>query len=224
MLSVRLIIISKVCIINLDPANDSLPYAADIDISELITLDDIMSTQELGPNGSLIYAMEYLERNLDWLIGRLSEFSGTFFMNLTLIDALDHYFIFDFPGQVELFTHTPSVKNIITSLCSLDYRLVAVHLCDAHHCTDPGKYISMCMLTLKAMINLEISFVGVLSKVDLIEGYGKLTFGLDFYTQVQDLGYLLESLNEGSHERFWKLNGAIVFLFFYFLYLLCMID
>lgn len=52
---------------NLDPANDVLPYQADIDISDLITISDVMDTLKLGPNGGLVYCMEYLEKNIDWL-------------------------------------------------------------------------------------------------------------------------------------------------------------
>lgn len=59
----------EVAVINLDPANDILPYKADIDISDLITLSDVMDSLKLGPNGGLIYCMEFLEKNLDWLKG-----------------------------------------------------------------------------------------------------------------------------------------------------------
>ena len=46
-----------------------------------------MENYKLGPNGSLVYCMEFLENNLDWLFGQVAKFS-------------DHYFIFDMPGQV----------------------------------------------------------------------------------------------------------------------------
>ena len=73
---------------------------ADVDISELIQLEDVMTAFKLGPNGGLIYCMEYLEKNFDWL--------------LTKLEALkDHYLILDCPGQVELYTHNDAVKNIV---------------------------------------------------------------------------------------------------------------
>lgn len=34
------------------------------------------------------------------------------------------------------------------------------------------------------MLHLELPHVNLLSKIDLIEQYGKLQFNLDFYTQV----------------------------------------
>jgi len=77
----------KVAIVNLDPANDTLPYTAAVDISELVTQSEVMDELHLGPNGGLIFCMEYIEKNLDWLKKRL--------------DGLpDHYILFDCPGQV----------------------------------------------------------------------------------------------------------------------------
>ncbi|KAL0171715.1 hypothetical protein M9458_032026, partial [Cirrhinus mrigala] len=76
----------KVVIVNLDPANEGLPYPCAVDISELVTLDDVMDGLKLGPNGGLIYSMEYLEANLDWLESKLKHHQGS-------------YFLFDCPGQ-----------------------------------------------------------------------------------------------------------------------------
>lgn len=53
-------------------------------------------------------------------------------------------------------------------------QLTAVHLVDAHLCSDPGKYISALLLSLSTMLHLELPHVNVLSKIDLIESYGKL--------------------------------------------------
>ncbi|GFY74255.1 GPN-loop GTPase QQT1 [Trichonephila inaurata madagascariensis] len=41
----------KVAIINLDPANDVLPYEASVDISHLITVKNVTQHIKLGPNG-----------------------------------------------------------------------------------------------------------------------------------------------------------------------------
>ena len=51
----------EVAIVNIDPANENMPYQAEIDVSELITLEDAMKDTKLGPNGGLMYCMEYLE-------------------------------------------------------------------------------------------------------------------------------------------------------------------
>lgn len=146
---------------NLDPANENIPYPCAINISDLITLEDTMNELSLGPNGGIMFCIEYLLKNMDWLTDKLKEIE-------------DHYVLFDFPGQVELFTHHSAVKDILHGLEKIEYRLVAVNMVDAHYCTDPAKYISVLLLALKTMIQLELPHVNVLSKVDLIESYGKL--------------------------------------------------
>jgi len=81
----------KVAIVNLDPANDDLPYECDIDISELITLQDAMEKLKLGPNGSLVYCMEFLEKNHEWLRKGLDKLRG-------------HYFLFDCSFELILWS------------------------------------------------------------------------------------------------------------------------
>lgn len=72
---------------NIDPANENMEYKATVDITELIKHDEVMNTYALGPNGALVYCMEFLEANTDWLIKKI-------------LDLKDHYIIIDCPGQV----------------------------------------------------------------------------------------------------------------------------
>ena len=41
----------KVAVINLDPANDALPYDCSVDLADLVSLEAVMETYNLGPNG-----------------------------------------------------------------------------------------------------------------------------------------------------------------------------
>ena len=41
----------KVAVVNLDPANDALPYECAIDVAELVSLEVVMQSMHLGPNG-----------------------------------------------------------------------------------------------------------------------------------------------------------------------------
>lgn len=84
-----------------------------------------MVHKHLGPNGALMYCMEYLEKNMDWLIDQILKLD-------------DHYFIFDCPGQVEIYTHHDSMKKVMLKLQDMNIRLCAVHLVDSHYCSDPG--------------------------------------------------------------------------------------
>lgn len=137
----------KVAVVNLDPANDSLPYTCSVDISELITLSDVMDLLHLGPNGGLVYCMEYLERNIDWLQQKLQ-----------LPDLNEHYLLFDCPGQVELYTHNNCIRRVFTRLSRDGYRLAAVHLADAHHCAEPSKFISVLLTSLTAMLQVTVYY------------------------------------------------------------------
>ena len=156
-----------------------------MDISNLITVADVMDSLSLGPNGGLIYCMEYLETNHSWLSSHIDKLST------------DTYLLFDCPGQVELYTHHKSVRNIIDHLThKFDYRLAAVHLVDSHYCTEPSKFISVLLTSLSTMLQIEMPHINILSKVDLMEQYGKLDFNIDFYTEVLDLHQLLDTLDE----------------------------
>lgn len=189
----------KVAVVNIDPANDEMIYTPSVDIADLITLEDVMDTYHLGPNGGLMYCMEFLEKNIDWLFERVNHFKG-------------HYFIFDCPGQVELYTHHHSVKNITEKLVSFGMHLCAINLVDSHYCSDPGKFISTLLMSMTTMLNIGLPHVNVLSKTDLTERYGKLLFHPSFYTEVLDLEYLLNALNDDpfASKKGLKLNKALV--------------
>jgi len=190
----------EVAVINLDPANEHLPYKCALDISDLITLSDVMDTLKLGPNGGLLYCMEYLEKNMDWLEKELKSIKKK-------------YLLFDFPGQVELYTHHNSVRNIVAQLQKWDFRLAAVHLVDSHYCSDPSKFISVLLTSLSTMLQIELPHVNVLSKCDLIQKFGKLAFNLDFYTEVLDLSYLLDQFKVTeilySYFKYYVVNFII---------------
>jgi GTPase SAR1 family protein len=187
----------KVMVVNLDPANNSFPYECGVDINQLIRLEEVMETKGLGPNGGLIYCMEFLEKNFDWLEGQLAAHQ-------------DCYFLFDCPGQVELYTHHKSMQRIVDRLQSKDYRIAAIQLVDSAICNEASTYVSALLLSLSTMLQLGLPHVNVLSKIDLLGKFGKLDLNLDFYTEVQDLKYLEQYLSRDSFSsQFQRLNRAL---------------
>ena len=70
----------KCSIVNLDPANDKTSYPCALDVRDLVTLEEIMGEDQLGPNGAVLYALEELEENFEWLEEGLKEFKGQFAM------------------------------------------------------------------------------------------------------------------------------------------------
>ncbi|KAL4423370.1 hypothetical protein ABPG77_004301 [Micractinium sp. CCAP 211/92] len=186
-------------VVNLDPANDPSGYTPAVDISELVSLEAVQEELGLGPNGGLVYCMDYLESNLDWLREQLAP-----------LEAEGAYLLFDLPGQVELFTLHGSLRRIVDVLTrKWRYRLAVVQLVDAHLCSDPAKYLSALLLSLSTMLHLEMPQVNVLSKMDLIEQYGELAFGLDFYLHAQGLAHLAEAMEGSFPPKFQKITEEL---------------
>ncbi|UNI21987.1 hypothetical protein JDV02_007921 [Purpureocillium takamizusanense] len=193
--------IGRACsVVNLDPANDHANYPCALDIRSLIKLEDIMRQDRLGPNGGILYALEELEHNCEWLAEGLKELG-------------EDYILFDCPGQVELYTHHNSLRNIFYKLQKIGFRFVCVHLSDSICVTQPSLYVSNVLLSLRAMIQMDMPHVNVLSKIDKVASYDELPFNLEYYTDVDDLNYLTPYLEAESpvlrSEKFGRLNEAI---------------
>jgi hypothetical protein len=187
-------------VVNLDPANDNdLGYDPAIDIRDLIACASVQEELHLGPNGALVYALEYLEENVDWLVDQLQELIKT-----------DTYLIFDMPGQVELFSmHSSLLKIIETLRKTLGISLASVMLVDSHLCMDAGNYLSGMIVSLNTMLHLGLPHVNVLSKVDMLEQYGELPFHVGYYVQPHDLGALAEVVSERIHPKFRKATEGL---------------
>lgn len=85
---------------------------------------------------------------------------------------------------------------------------------DSYALTLPSLYISTLLLSLRAMLQMDLPHLNVLTKIDKLASYGPLPFNLDYYTEVHDLSQLLPHLaNEGSmmrHPKFEGLNNAVI--------------
>ena len=219
----------KASIVNLDPANDpiSANYSPALDIRDLISLEQIMTDEEigLGPNGGVLYALEELESDLEGGGGWFEE---------GLKRLGEDYVLFDCPGQVEIFTHHGSLRRVVARLEKMGYRVcyccpmclfqgrcanaetqfVVVNLIDSYALTLPSLYISTLLLSLRTMLQLDLTHVNVLTKIDNLNKFPRLPFNLEFYTEVQDLEYILPYLHSESPlfatGKFGALNEAIV--------------
>ncbi|EEC47539.1 predicted protein, partial [Phaeodactylum tricornutum CCAP 1055/1] len=161
----------RIHVANLDPAAEIFQYDTAFDVRDLISVEEVMEELGLGPNGGLLYCMEYLVENLDWLHDELEMFED------------DEYLILDCPGQLELYTHVPIMRRILDSMRIWGYEssMVSVFCVDAAFLIDASKFLSGSLLSLSAMVALELPHVNVLTKCDLmpredverILGYGK---------------------------------------------------
>ncbi|ANQ07491.1 ATP binding protein [Plasmodium coatneyi] len=169
----------KLVLINLDPFVENDVYKADVNISELVDIKKVFCDLGLGPNGTLIYCMEYLLTNFDWLEEKLNEHK-------------DHYLLIDTPGQVELYTHNDALRKIVQKMTKINCRLTSVHIVDSTLCSDNYKYVSALLLSLCSQIHLELPHVNVFSKIDLLKYFkDDLNFPLSYYVEAQNLEQLM---------------------------------
>ncbi|XP_012274639.1 GPN-loop GTPase 3 [Orussus abietinus] len=183
-------------VVNLDPAAEYFDYEPLLDIRDLIHLDDAMEddTLKYGPNGGLVFCMEYLVENLNWLEEGLS-------------DMDDDYIIFDCPGQIELYTHMTVMRQLITCLENMNFRVCGVFLVDSQFMVDGTKFLSGTMAALSVMINLEIPHVNILSKMDLLSKSSRKQ--LDRYLE-PDPQSLLSDVQAGPwNEKYRRLTEAL---------------
>mmetsp|Transcript_23027 Transcript_23027/g.48033 ORF Transcript_23027/g.48033 Transcript_23027/m.48033 type:complete len:303 (-) Transcript_23027:28-936(-) len=148
----------RIHVANLDPAAEVFQYEPLFDVRELISVPEVMQELQLGPNGALVYSMEYMLENLDWLRDALDDLDD------------DEYIILDCPGQLELYTHVPIMKSVLDSLklWGYDGHMVSVFCVDAAFLVDLPKFLSGSLLALSAMVALELPHINVLTKADLM--------------------------------------------------------
>lgn len=149
-------------LVNLDPAAEFFAYEPDVDIRELISIEDVMEDEELrlGPNGGLVFCLEHLTENFDWLHEQLQP-------------QEDDYIIFDCPGQIELYTHLDVMKVIIEKLKSWDITVGGVFLMDSQFLVERGKFLSGVMAALSCMVKLEVPHINIMTKVDILSQAAK---------------------------------------------------
>lgn len=135
--------------INLDPSsiqrNDYI-----IDIRDYISTTEIMEYEDIGPNGSLMQAFDLLYENIQEL-----DFDNYEFL------------VFDCPGQIELFMHSVSFKNIVSFINSM-FKSCILYFVDSQSVLDLGKFMGNLLCGYICMSRFELSMFFILSKVDLI--------------------------------------------------------
>jgi len=115
-------------IINLDPSNNYWKNLDIIDIRKLIKLEDVIKELSLGPNGGLIFCIEYLIDNMNWLEDQINLSKNILF--------------FDLPGQIELFSHQTLIRDLSSHLnhvCNVS--VTVLYFLDSQFLGDTSKFI-----------------------------------------------------------------------------------
>lgn len=120
----------------------------------------------------------------------------------------DDYIIFDMPGQIELFTHLSTGRQLVELLTSWNFRICSVFLVDSQFMIDGPKFLSGTMAALSVMANIELPHVNILSKMDLLSKSARGQ--LDKYLEPDAHALLGEVTNNSSWGRkYRKLSEAI---------------
>merc|ERR1712194_22841 len=142
--------------------------------------------------GALVYAMEYVTDNMSWLEDQLAEY----------ID--DDYFIFDCPGQIELYSHLTVMRDLVDMLRGLDFQVAGVYCIDINFIEDAPKFLSGGLAALTAMVNLELPHINVLTKCDLLRDDADV----DKYLEA-DTDAIVADLKKNMHPKYKELNQAM---------------
>lgn len=140
--------------VNLDPGAEYIPYEAEIDVRDFLSISDVMSQYSLGPNGAQVVAADLLVENVEEITSKMEEFS-------------DYYFIFDTPGQIELFSFRPGSRILVEKIAQ--GKSMLAFLADGILSTSPSGYISQKMLYGSVMSRFFQPMLFVLNKADLLE-------------------------------------------------------
>lgn len=141
-------------VLNLDPGVENLPYTCDVDVRDYVDLISVMKQYDLGPNGAMIMASDLIASKIDEL-------------QRDVDNVNPDYLIVDTPGQIELFAYRTSGPFFVQNFNVEQKSAIFLH--DGSLVTTPTNFVSMALLASSIKLRLNLPFVNVLTKIDLIE-------------------------------------------------------
>lgn len=146
----------EVCSVNLDPGASFLPYDPSYDIRTLISVDRLMTEEQLGPNGAMVRAAELMV-----------ELSNEIVSSLLSLEC--EYLVIDTPGQMEIFAFRPTGKALCEKL-SKGMRVLSIYLGDYDPSREIEDLLSSALLAKILELKLGVRVIPLLNKSDLWEG------------------------------------------------------
>ncbi|MEF8879326.1 MAG: ATP/GTP-binding protein [Candidatus Thermoplasmatota archaeon] len=139
--------------VNLDPGAENLPYDPDVDVRDWISLEEVMDSYELGPNGAQIACADMLALNTEDIKNSIDQFKAD-------------YVLVDTPGQLELFVFREAGKHLIQTLNP--QRSMIAYLMDYALAKKPSSFVSQLLLSISTNFRLQKSQVNLLTKADML--------------------------------------------------------
>ncbi|KAJ2795766.1 hypothetical protein H4R21_004980 [Coemansia helicoidea] len=212
-------------VVNLDPAVAKLPFQANIDIRDTVDYKQVMAEYKLGPNGGILTSLNLFATKLDQVMG--------------IVDKRAHehkYFLYDTPGQIEIFTWSAS-GTIITNTLAASYPTVVVYVVDTPRTASPATFMSNMMYACSILYKTQLPFLVAFNKTDVVDdGFARewmadfeafqralagdeesfmnslmnsMCLVLDeFYTKLRTVG-VSAMTGQGMPELFEKIDGAV---------------
>lgn len=172
----------NVITLNLDPGATALPYNPDVDVRAYVSIDELMETYKLGPNGALIMASDIAADHLEEIRGELEE------------EAPD-FVLADTPGQIELFAFR-EFGPCFSKAISEDPKAV-VYVLDSPFCRNPMNFVSNLFLAAAIYLRLREPQVYALTKADLVSEE-ELERMVEWGSEIEQLENALETSPGGA--------------------------
>jgi hypothetical protein len=164
-------------VVNLDPGAEVTPFDPDWDIRKIISVDRLMRSEKLGPNGAMIRAAEQMLSESRQIVEGLKSLGG-------------EYVVLDTPGQIELFVFHSSGPRLVSEFSRIA-RTVGVFLLDPVLTTDPANLAAALAQSIVVRVRLNIPLVIVASKSDI-------TSRKDIARMLSDTDYLASKVDQES--------------------------
>ncbi|KAJ1960513.1 GPN-loop GTPase 1 [Dipsacomyces acuminosporus] len=178
-------------VLNLDPAVSKLPFQANIDIRDTVDYKQVMKEYNLGPNGGILTSLNLFTTKLDQVMQIVDKRAST-----------NKYFLYDTPGQIEIFTWSAS-GAIITNTLAATYPTVVVYVVDTPRTANPATFMSNMMYACSILYKTQLPFLIAFNKTDVVSHEFAVTWMNDFEEfqkalMRQEEGYMNSLMNSMS--------------------------
>jgi len=154
-------------VVNLDPLVISLPYVANFDIRDTISIEKLIKHYNLGPNSAVLVSISLFISKFNQIIEHFQKLSNNFF-----------YCLIDTPGQMDFILWSIS-GLILSSLLKFSFKSLVIYLIDIYRCYNNGKsFTSNFLICLCILFKTKCKTVIVINKFE-VKNKNKITFSLN---------------------------------------------
>ena len=143
--------------VNLDPAVNTTPFGANIDIRDTVNYKEVMKQYGLGPNGGILTSLNLFATRFGQVIEILERRCN---------DGIDYIFV-DTPGQIETFTWSAG-GQIIHELLASSFPTTILYIVDTPRCSSPTTFMSNMLYACSVLYKSRLPMICVFNKIDCV--------------------------------------------------------